>query len=77
MPNTPDDWPNYFLICPHCKQRYHVTEGYCPCEDDLLDYYFPLGEHWDGTDGTRGIEADNAAEAHFEDLETRRERGRG
>ncbi len=81
MPNTTPDWLSYFLICPRCKQEYHASEGGCPCEDDDDGVtpddvgYDPRDEdpYLDEVDGAL---ADDAAEAHFEDLEQRRERGR-
>lgn len=46
MRNTPDDWDNYYCTCPDCGNRYHASEGYCPCEDEE-DEEDEAPESWD------------------------------
>jgi len=29
--NVPDDWGAYYHDCPHCKRRWHASEGGCDC----------------------------------------------
>ena len=67
----PDDRGYHTTHCRQCGQRYHASEVH-DCKGEPTDYDEPLDERWGDSD-----EADNAAESHFEDLERRRERGRG
>ena len=34
--NVPDDWGQYFTICEHCGQRYHLSERGCGCEEGQI-----------------------------------------
>ena len=31
--NVPDDWHSYWSRCSSCGNKYHASEGGCPCED--------------------------------------------
>lgn len=34
MRNVPDDWDCYWRTCPHCKSKYHASEGGCDCRNE-------------------------------------------
>ena len=31
--NVPDDWDSYWSRCSSCGNKYHDSDGGCPCED--------------------------------------------